>query len=50
MCGNAYQDDEAQIRLLDFGVIPAVDSFLEDFFDEVGNFEVLGYQFIFTKK
>ena len=50
MCGNAYQDDDAQVRLLDFGVIPAVDSFLEDFFDEIGNFEVLGYQFVFTKK
>ena len=37
LCGNAYQDDDAQIRLLDFGVIPAVDSFLEDFFDEIEN-------------
>ncbi|MDB4587554.1 class I SAM-dependent methyltransferase [bacterium] len=50
MCGNAYQDDDAQIRLLDFGVIPAVDSFLEDFFDEIENFEIIKYQFVLTKK
>jgi len=50
ICGNAYQDDNAQIRLLDFGVIPAVDSFLEDFFDEIENFEIIGYQFVLTKK
>lgn len=50
MCGNAYQDDDAQIRLLDFGVIPAVDSFLEDFFDEIENFEIIEYQFVLTKK
>ncbi len=50
LCGNAYQDDEAQIRLLDFGVIPAVDSFLEDRFEEISNFETFKYQFILTKK
>ena len=50
LCGNAYQDDDAQIRLLDFGVIPAVDAFLEDNFDEIANFEIIKYQFILTKK
>lgn len=50
LCGNAYQDDDTQIRLLDFGVIPAVDSFLEDFFDEIANFEIIKYQFVLTKK
>ncbi len=50
LCGNAYQDDEAQIKLLDFGIIPAVDSFLEDLFEEIANFETFKYQFILTKK
>jgi hypothetical protein len=50
LCGNAYQDDDAQIRLLDFGIIPAVDSFLEDFFDEIENFEIIKHQFVLTKK
>lgn len=50
LCGNAYQDDDAQIRLLDFGIIPAVDIFLEDHFDEISNFETFKYQYILEKK
>lgn len=50
LCGNAYQDDDAQIRLLDFGIIPAVDSFLEGNFDEIANFETFKYQYLLTKK
>lgn len=50
LCGNAYQDDDAQIRLLDFGIIPAVDVFLEDHFEEIANFETFKYQYLLTKK
>lgn len=50
LCGNAYQDDDAQIRLLDFGIIPAVDTFLEDYFDQIANFETFKYQYLLEKK
>ncbi len=50
LCGNAYQDNDAQIRLLDFGIIPAIDAFLEHHFDEISNFQTLKYQYILEKK
>tara|TARA_B110000305_G_scaffold224566_1_gene270228 strand:- start:842 stop:1408 length:567 start_codon:yes stop_codon:yes gene_type:complete len=50
LCGNAYQDDDAQIKLLDFGIIPAVDTFLEGYFDEIENFETFKFQYSLTKK
>lgn len=50
LCGNAYQDDDAQIRLLDFGIIPAVDTFLQDYFDQIANFETFKYQYLLEKK
>lgn len=50
LCGNAYQDNDRQVQLLDFGVVPAVDDFLENHFEEIANFEVFQYQYILTKK
>lgn len=50
LCGNAYIDGDAQLRLLDFGVIPAVDSFLEDRFDEIEDFDNQQDQFCIQKK
>lgn len=50
LCGNAYQDGNMQVRLLDFGVVTSVDMFLEGHFEEVANFEVFKYQFLLEKK
>jgi hypothetical protein len=50
ICGNAYIDNPVARNVLDFGVIPAVDDFLEDKFDEIGHFEVIEDQFILQKK
>ena len=50
LCGNAYQDDNMQVRLLDFGIVTSVDMFLEDHFEEIANFEVFKYQFLLEKK
>lgn len=50
VCGNAYSDNDIQIKLLDFGVVPAVDNFLEQKFDEIENFEVIDSQYIIQKK
>ena len=50
LCGNAYQDGDMQLRSLDFGVIPAVDDFLEQNFDEVADFRTFKYQYLLEKK
>jgi hypothetical protein len=50
ICGNAYVDNSIARNVLDFGVIPAVDDFLEEKFDEVNHFEVIDSQYIIEKK
>lgn len=50
LCGNAYVDSPIARNVLDFGVIPAVDDFLEDKFEEINHFEVIESQFILQKK
>lgn len=49
-CGNAYTDSPIARNVLDFGVIPAVDNFLEDKFEEINHFEVIDSQYIIQKK
>lgn len=50
LCGNAYLDSPIARNVLDFGVIPAVDNFIENKFDEISHFEVLESQYIIEKK
>lgn len=50
ICGNAYIDNSIARNVLDFGIIPAVDDFLEERFDEIKHFEVIESQFILQKK
>ena len=50
LCGNAYIDSPVARNVLDFGVIPAVDDFIEEKFDEINHFEVIEDQFILQKK
>lgn len=49
ICGNAYQDDNFHVEVLDFGVIEAVGSFTEDSFDSIEDFEVFSTQFLINK-
>ena len=49
LCGNAYIDSPVARNVLDFGVIPAVDDFIEEKFDEINHFEVIEDQFILQK-
>jgi|TARA_Y100000289_G_scaffold39201_1_gene38629 hypothetical protein len=49
LCGNAYSDSVFQVNVLDFGVVPAVDSFLEEKFDTIQDFENEGSQYIIQK-
>jgi hypothetical protein len=50
ICGNAYIDNPIARNVLDFGVIPAIDDFIEEKFDEVSHFEVIESQYIIQKK
>lgn len=50
ICGNAYIDNPIARNVLDFGVIPAVDDFLEEKFEEINHFEVIESQYIIEKK
>ncbi len=50
ICGNAYVDSPVARNVLDFGVIPAVDDFLEDKFEEINHFEIIDSQFVLQKK
>jgi hypothetical protein len=50
ICGNAYIDNPIARNVLDFGIIPAVDDFLEEKFDEINHFEIIGTQYILQKK
>lgn len=48
-CGNAYINTPIAKNVLDFGVIPAIDNFLEEKFEFINNFEILENQFIIQK-
>ena len=50
ICGNAYIDNPIARNVLDFGVIPAVDDFIEEKFEEINHFETIGTQYILRKK
>ena len=50
ICGNAYTDNTVARNVLDFGVIPAVDNFLEEKLEEICDFEVAESQFAIQKK
>lgn len=50
ICGNAYIDNPIARNVLDFGVIPAVDDFIEEKFDEINHFETIDSQYILQKK
>lgn len=49
LCGNAYADNTFQVDILDFGVVPAVDNFLEQNFDTIQGFNNQESQYIIQK-
>ena len=49
ICGDDYQDGKYQVESLDFGVVKAVDEFVDNNVDSISNFKVFKDQFIIVK-
>jgi hypothetical protein len=49
-CGNAYIDTPIAKNILDFGVIPAVDDFIAEKFEDINSFDTIESQYIIEKK
>lgn len=50
LCGDDYTDGEHQVEVLKFGVVQAVDEFIEDRESEMNHAELIKDQFVFQKK
>lgn len=50
ICGNAYQNNDYQVEVLDFGVVPAVDKFVESNVSSVKDFRISSAQYIIEKE
>lgn len=50
ICGNAYQNNEYQVEVLDFGVVPAVDQFVSDNISSIKDFRTQVEQYIIEKE
>jgi hypothetical protein len=50
VCGNAYQNNSYQVEVLDFGVVPAVDEFVNDNHSSIKDFRTEASQYIIEKQ
>ena len=50
ICGNAYQNNEYQVKVLDFGVVPAVDEFVDKNLSSIKDFRSQDAQYIIEKQ
>lgn len=49
LCGDDFHDEVYQVQVLDFGVVEAVNEFVNEKIDEIKNFETIKYQFFIKK-
>lgn len=50
LCGNAYQNNAYQVEVLDFGVVPAVDKFVQGNLSSIKSFRTIEAQYIIEKE
>jgi hypothetical protein len=50
MCGNAYENNDYQREILDFGVVSAVDEFMKDSLSSIKDFRQISAQYILEKE